>query len=123
MARIIHALLVGIDTYEAPVRPLRGCVNDIIRIETLLAARAQAAGDVFYAKVLTNGEAKRQAVIDGFRQHLRQAKAGDVALFYYSGHGSQQKSPPEFWHIEPDRPPSIRIRGADSREQDGVRGH
>jgi hypothetical protein len=26
-----------------------------------------------------------------------------VTLFYYSGHGAQQSSPPEFWHLEPDR--------------------
>jgi pimeloyl-ACP methyl ester carboxylesterase len=103
LARTLYALLVGIDAYEAPVRPLRGCLNDIIHIETLLAGRAEAAGDVFHAKVLANSEAKRQTVIDGFRQHLRHAQAGDVALFYYSGHGSQEKSPPEFWHIEPDR--------------------
>src|SRR5262249_14601170 len=44
-----------------------------------------------------------QAVIDGFRQHLRKAAQDDVALFYYSGHGSQQQSPREFWHLEPDR--------------------
>ncbi len=25
-----------------------------------------------------------------------------MALFYYSGHGSQESPPPEFWHIEPD---------------------
>jgi Caspase domain len=103
MARNIYALLVGIDAYQAPVRPLRGCKNDIHQVETLLAARAQTSGDRFYAKVLTDTAATRLAIIEGFRQHLRQAKADDVALFYYSGHGSQQKSPPEFWHLEPDR--------------------
>jgi hypothetical protein len=30
MTRTIH---VGIDTYQAPVRPLRGCVNDIVRMD------------------------------------------------------------------------------------------
>jgi pimeloyl-ACP methyl ester carboxylesterase len=103
VARNIYALLVGIDNYDAPVRPLRGCVNDIRNIETLLQARAQAGGDGFHAKVLTDIAATREAIVEGFRQHLGQAKADDVALFYYSGHGSQQKSPPEFWHLEPDR--------------------
>jgi uncharacterized caspase-like protein len=50
-----------------------------------------------------NEEATCQAIIDGFRRHLCQAGSDDVALFYYSGHGSQEESPPEFWHLEPDR--------------------
>src|SRR5271166_76696 len=103
MARNIHALLVGIDAYESPVRPLRGCANDIRHFAELLSARVLADGDRLHAELLTDAAATRQAIIEGFRQDLRRAKAGDLALFYYSGHGSQQKSPPEFWHLEPDR--------------------
>ncbi|MHC5939395.1 hypothetical protein [Nostoc sp.] len=40
---------------------------------------------------------------NGFRKHLRNAKKDDVVLFYYSGHGSQELAPKEFWHIEADR--------------------
>lgn len=101
MSNAIYALLVGIDEYPAPVPPLRGCVNDIIVVEQLLRTR-RAAGRTFAPRVLTNGEATRQAVIAGF-DHLRQAGPDDVALFYYSGHGSQEATPPEFWHLEPDR--------------------
>jgi hypothetical protein len=53
------------------VRRLLGCVNDIRHVETLLAARAGAGGDRFHAKVLTDAGATRQAIIAGFRQHLR----------------------------------------------------
>jgi hypothetical protein len=94
---------VGIDAYEPPVPPLRGCVNDIRRVESLLATRARTCGDRFHSRVLTDAEATRPAIIEGFREHLRKAMAQDVALFYYSGHGSQAPSPPEFWHLEPDR--------------------
>src|SRR5207253_1764991 len=52
---------------------------------------------------LIDQQATRQAVIDGFRAHLGRARAGDVVLFYYSGHGSQEGAPPEFWRFEPDR--------------------
>jgi pimeloyl-ACP methyl ester carboxylesterase len=100
MSGIVYTLLVGIDSYPAPVPPLRGCVNDITAIEQLLAARLPA--DKLKAKILQNAEATRQAVIAGF-DHLRLAGADDVALFYYSGHGSQERTPPEFWHLEPDR--------------------
>lgn len=106
MSQTTYALLVGIDAYPAPVNPLRGCVNDIHRLETLLRERLTPAGAQsasFQPRVLTDAQATRQAIIDGFRQHLSQAGAEDVALFYYSGHGSQAPSPPAFWHLEPDR--------------------
>jgi hypothetical protein len=101
MSRRVYALLVGIDEYPAPIPPLRGCVNDITAVEHLLKARL-AADEYLPPKVLKNAEATRQAVIDGFT-HLREAGPDDVALFYYCGHGSQERTPPEFWHLEPDR--------------------
>jgi len=102
MARTIYALLVAIDDYPAPISPLRGCVNDIQRIKELLGLRIAGAGDHFDPLVLTNREATRLALIDGFRNHLGKAGPDDVVLFYYSGHGSQAPSPSEFWHLEPD---------------------
>ncbi|HEY0602361.1 MAG TPA: caspase family protein [Herpetosiphonaceae bacterium] len=102
MSRTVYALLVGIDRYPRPIPPLRGCVNDIQVIETLLRERVAGGEFVLEPLVLTNEAATRQAVIDGFRQHLGKAGRDDIALFYYSGHGSQEQSPPEFWEIEPD---------------------
>jgi hypothetical protein len=103
MARTVYALLVGIDEYQSPVRPLHGCVNDITRVETFLTQRVGSEGYTLEPRVLKNDKATRQAVIDGFTGHLGRAGKDDVALFYFSGHGSQEKAPPEFWHMEPDR--------------------
>jgi len=41
--------------YQAPVRPLRGCVNDIQRFETLLEAWAGAAGDILKRRMSLAG--------------------------------------------------------------------
>lgn len=103
MSRTVYALLVGIDDYPPPVPRLHGCVNDIRRVHDLLAQQVAQAGDRFAPQVLTDRQATRQALIDGFQTHLTQAQAGDVALFYYSGHGSQARTAPEFWPVEPDR--------------------
>ncbi|PTY02956.1 caspase [Verrucomicrobia bacterium LW23] len=103
MARTVYALLVGIDTYLKPVQPLSGCVGDIVAISALLESQVRAAGDTWMPLQLMNEAATRPAIIEGFRRHLGQAKAGDVALFYFSGHGSNEKCPPEFWKTEPDR--------------------
>jgi pimeloyl-ACP methyl ester carboxylesterase len=56
-----------------------------------------------HLKTLKDEQATRQAIIDNFRQHLCQANSNDVALFYYSGHGSREPAPPEFWHLQPNR--------------------
>jgi hypothetical protein len=69
----------------------------------LLEHRVTGAGDRIAPLVLTNDKATRQGIIDAWRSHLGQASRDDVALFYYSGHGSQENAPPEFWGLEPDR--------------------
>jgi hypothetical protein len=101
--RVVYALLVGIDDYPRPVPKLYGCVNDIDAFASYLTERVnKGGGSTLNLKTLKNGEATRQAVINAFRDHLGRARKGDVTLFYYSGHGSREQAPEEFWNIEPD---------------------
>jgi pimeloyl-ACP methyl ester carboxylesterase len=103
MGSNIYALLVGIDNYAAPVSSLQGCINDVNAIAEYLQTRVQTEGWNLRLKVLKDETATRQGIIDGFRQHLCQANSNDVALFYYSGHGSQEPAPPEFWEFQPEK--------------------
>ena len=101
--RTLRALLVGIDGYTSPVPALHGCVNDVDAVARLLTRRAADAGDRLELVVLRDQEATRQAVIDAFRSHLGAAGAADTALFYYSGHGSQERTTvPAHLAVEPD---------------------
>ncbi|WZO96077.1 caspase family protein [Isosphaeraceae bacterium EP7] len=103
VSRTVYALLVGIDEYPHPNPKLRGCVNDIDVFADYLGERGgESQGVAIEIRKLTNAEATRDAVIRGFREHLARAGSGDVALFYFSGQGSQEQSPEEFWKIEPD---------------------
>lgn len=102
MSHTVYALLVGIDKYPSPVPSLRGCENDIRNIHTLLEKRIFGQDYKLECKKLLNEDAKILALIDGFRSHLCKAKKGDVALFYYSGHGSQARTHPKFRHLESD---------------------
>jgi hypothetical protein len=97
----LHALLVGIDDYPAPVPPLVGCVNDVEGMAETL--RARVPGDSLALLTLTNGQATRADVADAIRSHLTGGGPDSTALFYFSGHGSQQHAPPELWSKEPDR--------------------
>ncbi|AFZ28393.1 hypothetical protein Cylst_6623 (plasmid) [Cylindrospermum stagnale PCC 7417] len=100
--RNLYALLVGIDNYPNPNHCLQGCVNDITAIAEYLHERFERTEYQLHLQTLKDKQATREAIINGFREHLRQAEEDDVVLFYYSGHGSQEQAPQEFWHLEPD---------------------
>ena len=101
-SRNIYALLVGIDQYPPSVSSLEGCVNDIHAIAAYLSERVDPQRYQLHVQMLLNQNATRQAIINGFEQHLGQATHTDIVFFYYSGHGSQEPAPQEFWHLEPD---------------------
>jgi pimeloyl-ACP methyl ester carboxylesterase len=101
MSGKVHTLLIGIDTYQAPVPQLQGCKNDIAAIKSFLEHRVSK--NALNLRVLEDANATYENIVKGFREHLAQAKDGDTALFYYSGHGAQEMTAPELWHLEPDR--------------------
>ena len=75
MARTVYSLLVGIDAYPDPVPRLSGCVNDVQAIGEMLHGQVAGDGLRLELQTLTDGQATRQAVIDGFRAHLSRAGA------------------------------------------------
>lgn len=99
MASQVRALLIGINDYTPPVRPLGGCVNDVERLHGWLKS---SVGRRLAAEVLTNGDATRTNVLKLFREHLGRAEPGDVVLVHYCGHGAQSGSAAEFLEFYPD---------------------
>src|SRR5262245_31079354 len=98
MTRRVFALLVGIDAYRPPINPLWGSRNDTRALEQYLKVRV---GDELTVRTLYDEEATRDALVAAFRDHLGQAGRGDVALFAYAGHGSEEPAPPAVLHLEP----------------------
>jgi len=96
----IYCLLVGINDYAGEVPDLGGCHNDVERVANVLSTRFDI--DASNMQLLLSQQATKANVIAGFQKHLAQAKANDTAVFYYSGHGSQERAPKEFWSIESD---------------------
>jgi len=102
MKQTLHALLVAIDAYSYPVPPLKGCVNDRDEFKDYLQRQFTNPDEVaLNIKTLTDNEATRQGVIDGF-SHFKNAKKDDICVFYYSGHGAPSPAPLEFLHLDPD---------------------
>jgi len=86
------ALLVGINNYQAGIRPLRGCLTDVeMQRELLLHRFGFNPQDII---TLTDEKANRQNILEAFENHLiKQAKPGDVVVFHFSGHGSRVIDP------------------------------
>ncbi len=115
----IHALIVGIDDYGSS--PLQGCVNDALAVGTffeqystrngfqrnfkyLLAPQDRGVQAVSDAKVEIHAPPTRDNIIAAFTEFSDPGatRAGDVFLFYFSGHGSQETAAPEFRHLKAD---------------------
>ncbi|CAA6814196.1 MAG: PGAP1-like protein, partial [uncultured Thiotrichaceae bacterium] len=96
----IYGLFVGINNYEQhKIRALKGCINDVELITGILMKRYNISSNNI--KTLLNERATKRNIIAGFQEHLAQAKANDTAIFYYSGHGSEEKVDPKLWPITP----------------------
>ncbi len=97
----IYALLIGINDYAGSVPDLSGCHNDVERFARVLKGRYAAKSE--NVLVLKSSDATKANVINGFKTHLSKAEENDTVVVYYSGHGSQEQAPVEFWDSEPDR--------------------
>jgi len=76
-----YALNVGINTY--PRSPLQGCVNDAVDWRMALQARG------FDCHSLHDDEASRENVMRWLASMLDASDSDDVAVFTFSGHGTQ----------------------------------
>lgn len=100
MPERLYALLVGINQYPSDVGRLYGCVNDVEQVHDQL--RSSSDPRTLAVETLRDAQATRADVVRAFRQHLGQARAGDVALFHYSGHGARWSSAAAFREFFPE---------------------
>lgn len=80
-------LLVGINGYDdVKISRLESCVNDAVNMKARLENRYGFAPANL--TLLTDGRATRKNILDFLSYYKNQVKAGDLFVFYYSGHGS-----------------------------------
>lgn len=89
-AQHLYALLVGINDYAPNVGKLSGCINDIDNFHCYLTDKFDKSR--LRIELLKDADATRPNVIQQFRSHLGKAKADDVVVFEYCGHGARWKS-------------------------------
>lgn len=84
-----YALLVGVEDYPGVESDLVGPRSDVeLFRELLVGSFGFPADDVV---VLADARATRHNLIRAFAEHLGRAGEGDVAVFYFSGHGLQTR--------------------------------
>ncbi|MEQ8756015.1 MAG: caspase family protein [Coleofasciculus sp. G1-WW12-02] len=100
------ALLVGINEYPRTTA-LAGCVTDVeLQRELLIHRFGFNANDIV---TLTNSQATRETIETAFIEHLtKQAEAGDVVVFHFSGYGSQVQMPQQ----EATADPSVSLQNS-----------
>lgn len=104
----LYALLIGINDYHQEsvpaVSPLYACMNDVASIRAMLLKHYKdMIKDESQIMSLLNEQATRENVITGFKKHLTQAKANDVAFVFYAGHGSTNITALQFQPFTVDR--------------------
>lgn len=83
-----RALLVGLNHYPNPANLLRGCINDVGQVRSMLVEHYGFRSETDL-RVLTDARATTGAIKAGLRWLVAGAEPGDVLVFHYSGHGSQ----------------------------------
>ncbi|MGB0863636.1 MAG: caspase family protein [Saprospiraceae bacterium] len=93
MSKKLYVLSIGVNKFAAPdVSNLLGCENDATNIYKYLEESSEGTDFEMDGKLLLSEEATKENVVNTFTSHLGQAKAGDVAVFYFSGHGAEEKA-------------------------------
>jgi len=81
-----RAVLIGINRYQIPGADLRGCVNDVKNLGSVLTRfYGFPQGNI---TVLTDGRATKKAMEAAMHRLIAKSRQGDVLLLHYSGHGS-----------------------------------
>jgi Caspase domain len=88
-----RAVLIGINQYQsASVPNLHGCLNDVELVRDVLTERfGFDDGDI---TTVVDPENTRQHILDALDRLVETTEQDDVAMVYYSGHGSQAPDAP-----------------------------
>lgn len=82
---IQSALIVGINYTGFPYQ-LNGCINDAITMQGF--ANIRGCDNIIMMTDKSMYRPTKNNIIVGLSQLLKNAKSGDVVMFYYSGHGT-----------------------------------
>lgn len=80
----LYGLVIGINDYGGP-NNLRGAVADAKDVANALNRIGAKR-----VRLLTDGQATRQAILSDYRSLVAQARSGDTLVVHFAGHGAQE---------------------------------
>lgn len=83
-------LLFGCN-YAGTPSALKGCINDIVKVESFLSSRGYTCCSYIDSSKDENLRPTRQKILDALRHYVTSLKKGDILFVSYSGHGSSIK--------------------------------
>jgi hypothetical protein len=79
-------LFVGINAYSGGITPLKGCVNDAIKMREAMTTKF--GFNTADTTLLTDASGTRDGILANLKKYEALAGAGDIFVFHYSGHGT-----------------------------------
>lgn len=79
-------LFVGINAYSGGITPLKGCVNDAMKMREAMTTKF--GFKMADTTLLTDADATRDGILNNLKKYQAVAGAGDIFVFHYSGHGT-----------------------------------
>ena len=84
----LYVLAIGINAYPGDWK-LHCAANDAVDIERIFKDKATPVFREVKTKLLTDKDATRQGVLDGFAWLKKEMKPQDIAVIFYAGHGER----------------------------------
>jgi len=116
--RKLYALIVGINDYQF-VTKLGGCVNDAKRVNAYFEKVTQHSEFEYLPKILLDADATKGNIEKAFLNHLAKAEKNDVVVYYFSGHGAQERADAVWEKDESDGALETQVC-YDSRDRNGT---
>lgn len=116
--RKFYSLIVGINDYQF-VTKLGGCVNDAKRVNEYFEKVTKHSEFEYLPKVLLDKDATKGNIQDAFLNHLAKAEENDVVVYYFSGHGAQERGDAVWKKDESDGALETQVC-YDSRDRNGT---
>lgn len=96
----LHVLAIGINAYPGDLR-LDCAVNDATGLSQTLDSKGKPIHRQVQARIVTDKQATRAGILEGFAWLRKQVKSQDVAVIFYAGHGHHD-SEGRFYMLPPD---------------------
>lgn len=98
----LHLIVVGINTYQNPKLSLNYALADATAFKTELEKDSKTIIANLQTYFITDTQANKKGIIDAFAEVQKNAKAQDVFVFYYAGHGVIAEQNKEFYLVPTD---------------------